>query len=226
MSTLPHMDSDERLPDELLPKVGDRASEGFLWVEVYSRAILPTRFGRFEVFVLRNSEDSYEHVALARGAVRGAAEVPVRLHSECLTGDVLGSLRCDCREQLEMAMATLGVSERGLLLYMRQEGRGIGLGNKVRAYALQEQGLDTFEANRHLGFDDDLREYAVAALVIRLFGPVSIQLATNNPRKIFGLRKHGVDVAGRQPLVASTNPHNSDYLRTKATKSGHLLPLA
>ncbi|MEK7703523.1 MAG: GTP cyclohydrolase II [Myxococcota bacterium] len=206
-----------------LPRTGDRLQMDDAWIEVYARAHLPTRLGVFELFVFRNSLDDKEHVALARGAVLGRHHVTVRLHSECLTGDVLGSLRCDCRDQLELAMGALGEANEGLLLYLRQEGRGIGLGNKIRAYALQERGLDTIEANEHLGFDGDLRDYRVAALILRLFGVASVQLVTNNPGKIDGLRSYGVHVAARAGLVAPTNPHNAQYLATKASRAGHLL---
>ncbi len=212
-------------PHPSLPAVGDRVAAGSVWAEVYARAALPTRFGEFHAIVFRAS-DGKEHVALVRGSVRGAAAVPTRLHSECLTGDALGSLRCDCRDQLEQSLAALGKLDRGVLLYLRQEGRGIGLGNKIRAYALQETGLDTFEANRHLGFDDDLRTYDVAALILRALGVASVQLATNNPRTIFGLRAAGIEVASRTPVIGPTNPHNHRYLRAKARKGGHLLPIA
>lgn len=204
-----------------LPEVGDRVEEDGQWVEVYSRAHLPTEFGDFEIFVLHTSTDDKEHVALVRGEVRDAADVHVRVHSECLTGDVLGSLRCDCREQLLRALGDLGRSQTGVLLYLRQEGRGIGLGNKVRAYALQQQGLDTFEANRHLGFDDDMRDFTVAALALKLLSVGSVRLVTNNPRKMFALRQGGVEVVSRVPVVGTPNEHNSAYLEAKSL-SGHL----
>lgn len=206
-----------------LPEVGARLEDGEVWVELYSRAQLPTRFGDFHILVFTNSQDNKEHVALVRGAVRGATQVPLRVHSECLTGDVLGSLRCDCRDQLELALRHFGEQPRGVLVYMRQEGRGIGLGNKIRAYALQETGLDTFQANEHLGFDADLRDYRVAALIIRLLGVESIELGTNNPRKVFGLKANGIEVAQRRPVIAEQNPHNRVYLASKA-KFGHILP--
>jgi GTP cyclohydrolase II len=209
--------------DDGLPAVGARFSRGAVWVEVFARAQLPTRFGDFVILVFKNSQDDKEHVVLVRGVVRDVESVPARLHSECLTGDALASLRCDCRDQLELAMAELGKSERGVFIYMRQEGRGIGLGNKIRAYALQEQGLDTFEANRHLGFEDDLRTYDVAALIVTALGLRSLRLVTNNPRKIAGLRAEGIAIAGQDPIVAIPNPHNTSYLRTKR-KSGHTLP--
>lgn len=221
MTSCPHTDD----PKNSWPKVGERTFFGSDFVEVYAHAKLPTAFGEFELFTFRNSIDTFEHVALVHGNVANKAEVPVRLHSECLTGDVFGSLRCDCREQLTHALTSLGKADYGMLLYMRQEGRGIGLGNKVRAYALQQQqGLDTVDANRHLGFDDDLRDYRVAAWILQIFAPKSVQILTNNPRKIFGLTSHGVNISGREPLVIDPNPHNVDYLRTKAEKSGHLLP--
>ena len=196
-----------------------------MWVELYSRAQMPSRFGDFDIYVFRSSQDDSEHVAMVRGFVRGGQDVLTRVHSQCLTGDVLGSLRCDCRDQLEMTLRQLGHTEQGILLYMRQEGRGIGLGNKIRAYALQQQGLDTFEANAHLGFDDDLRDYGVAALMLKMLGVGSVQLATNNPRKVFGLRSYGIAVTGRVPVVAPPNSHNAHYLRTKVRKSGHILPV-
>jgi GTP cyclohydrolase II len=225
MSSVPFDEvSAERVAPSHLPHVGTRLSNGAAWVEVYARANLPTRFGVFESVVFRAS-DGKEHVALVRGDVRDAHDLPTRLHSECLTGDALGSLRCDCRDQLEQSLTTVGGLARGLVLYLRQEGRGIGLGNKIRAYALQEAGLDTFEANRHLGFDDDLRTYDVAALMLRALGVRSLLLATNNPRKIFGLRHAGIEVTGRTPVIGPENPHNVRYLRTKARKDGHLLPV-
>ena len=204
------------------PEVGARLTDGGRWVEVFARAHLPTRHGAFEMWVCRCDTPGKEHVVLVRGEVAGRRRVMTRLHSECLTGDALGSLRCDCREQLEMSMAALGEAPEGILLYLRQEGRGIGLGQKIRAYALQEQGLDTFEANRCLGFEDDLRDWQVAAMLLRLLNVGSVVLLTNNPDKLAGLGAHGVQVAGRQALVVAANPHNRDYLRAKAARGGHL----
>jgi len=208
--------------------VGTKLSAGSTTVELYSSAKLPTRHGDFSVYVFRNNIDNLEHVALVRGEnLAGAENVPVRVHSECLTGDVLGSLRCDCRDQLEITLDLLGSEDKGILVYMRQEGRGIGLGNKIKAYALQqEEGLDTVDANKHLGFDDDLRDYTVAGLILKAFELKSIILATNNPLKVKGLEQVGVEVAKRLPVITQLNPHNADYLRTKARKSGHLLPLS
>ncbi len=195
-------------------------------VEVASEAELPSRFGRFRVVVFRNDVDGKEHLAMVHGDVSGEHDVPTRLHSECLTGDVMGSLRCDCREQLERALIDTGSSTRGVVLYLRQEGRGIGLTNKIRAYRLQEQGLDTVDANRALGFDDDERDYGVAAGMLRTLGIQSIRLMTNNPDKLRQLQDHGVDVRERVPHVVAPNAHNAAYLATKARRSGHLIGAA
>ncbi|MBS1111301.1 MAG: cyclohydrolase, partial [Anaeromyxobacteraceae bacterium] len=156
----------------------------------------------------------------------GAADVAVRLHSECLTGDVMGSLRCDCRDQLTEGLRALLREPRGVLLYLRQEGRGIGLINKIRAYALQQRGLDTVEANRALGFRDDERDYAVAAHMLRSLGVKSVRVVTNNPDKIRQLTQHGVEVSGRIPHVIPPNEFNRFYLETKARRSGHMIDLA
>jgi GTP cyclohydrolase II len=164
-----------------------------------------------------------EHLALLRGEVAGRSLVPVRVHSECLTGDALGSLRCDCRDQLTASLRTLGQMPYGALLYLRQEGRGIGLANKIRAYALQDQGHDTVEANRLLGFGDDERDYRVAAQMLQALRVKSIKLMTNNPAKLSGLREHGIHVAGRIAAVVPPNRHNAGYLATKQQRAGHWL---
>ncbi len=222
------MSSNSALTNDLrgLPEVGDVLEQDGLCVEVYARAPLPTSFGDFEIFVFRSNAEEKEHVAVVRGeTLSGHSPALVRVHSECLTGDVLGSLRCDCRDQLHVSLRLLGEEERGALLYMRQEGRGIGLGNKIRAYRLQqEEGLDTVEANEHLGFDDDLRDYRISVLMLKLLGADNIALVTNNPLKVEGLRRHGIRVERRLPLLCAVNTHNSDYLATKARKSGHFLP--
>lgn len=186
-------------------------------------AELPTRFGRFRIVGFWNNRDNKEHVAIVNGDVVGAEEVPMRVHSECLTGDALGSLRCDCRDQLEAALMKLGGLERGVLLYLRQEGRGIGLLNKVRAYALQDQGLDTVEANIALGFRDDERDYAIAAHMLSSLDVRSVKLLTNNPNKVKQLEEYGVRVAGRMPHVIPPNDFNRFYLETKAKRSGHFI---
>jgi GTP cyclohydrolase II len=160
---------------------------------------------------------------MVHGDVMGAEDVPTRLHSECLTGDVMGSLRCDCRDQLEAALRRLGSMPRGLLLYLRQEGRGIGLINKVRAYALQDRGLDTVDANIALGFRDDERDYSIAAHMLASLNVCSVRLMTNNPNKIRQLEQHGIRVSGRIPHVMPPNEHNLFYLQTKAARSGHFI---
>jgi GTP cyclohydrolase II len=190
-------------------------------VRVIAVAELPTRFGRYRIVAFWNNRDEKEHVALVRGDLIGAENVPTRLHSECLTGDAIGSLRCDCRDQLESALEKLGNEPRGLLLYLRQEGRGIGLVNKIRAYALQDKGLDTVEANLALGFRDDERDYAIAAHMIDSLNVRSVLLMTNNPRKIGALTQHGVKVERRLPHVIPPNGHNRFYLETKRDRSGH-----
>ncbi|MBK7367017.1 MAG: GTP cyclohydrolase II [Candidatus Eisenbacteria bacterium] len=192
-------------------------------VQLVSIADLPTRFGHFRAVAFTPDSQGKEHLAIVRGQVRGARSVPVRVHSECLTGDVIGSLRCDCRDQLEQALAHLGTLKEGVLLYLRQEGRGIGLTNKIRAYALQDDGHDTVEANHLLGFGDDERDYTVAADMLRALGVKSVKLMTNNPRKVTGLRERGITVAGRIPIVIAPNRHNAEYLRTKQRRSGHWL---
>jgi GTP cyclohydrolase II len=191
-------------------------------VELFSEAPLPTGRGLFRTVVFRDRRAGAEHVAMVMGDVRGHA-VPTRVHSECLTSEVLGSLKCDCRAQLDRALDFIAARGRGVLLYLRQEGRGIGLGNKIRAYALQAQGKDTYEANRLLGFPDDLRTYGVAADMLRLLGTRSVQLITNNPLKIDGLREAGVEVRRRIALPSPTNPHSVQYLRAKAERTGHLI---
>ena len=194
-------------------------------VELYAQAPLPTRHGLFRTLVFREKGTGKEHVVALKGEIRGHEGVPIRLHSECLTSEILGSLKCDCRDQLEHALELVGRSERGAVLYLRQEGRGIGLGNKIRAYELQSRGADTYEANRQLGFQDDLRRYDVAADILKQLGPASIDLITNNPLKIEGLEDEGIAVRRRIPSVASFNPHNIGYLRTKRERTGHLIEL-
>jgi 3,4-dihydroxy 2-butanone 4-phosphate synthase/GTP cyclohydrolase II len=184
-------------------------------------ASLPTRWGDFRISVFRF--DGTEVVALARGDLGGAEPVLVRLHSECLTGDVLGSLRCDCGDQLRASLAMIGAADRGVLLYLDHEGRGIGLFNKVRAYGLQDGGLDTVDANVELGLPIDARDYSAAASVLQELGIRSVRLMTNNPAKILGLEMHGVEVVERVPLETIPNEINAPYLRAKASRMGHLL---
>jgi GTP cyclohydrolase II len=192
-------------------------------VKIMGVADLPTRFGHFRIVAFWNNRDVKEHVAIVKGDILGAEDVPTRLHSECLTGDAIGSLRCDCRDQLEAALIEIEKLERGMVLYLRQEGRGIGLINKVRAYQLQDQGLDTVEANLALGFRDDERDYAIAAHMIRSLTVRSIQLMTNNPRKVQQLTDYGVTVTDRLPHLLPPNPYNRFYLETKKNRSGHYI---
>ncbi len=185
-------------------------------------ADLPTKFGFFQTHVFRHGE--HEHVALVMGDIRGRAELPVRMHSECITSEVFGSLKCDCKEQLDAALADVARRGAGAVLYLRQEGRGIGLANKIRAYDLQSRGADTVDANRMLGLPDDAREYHVAADMLAHFGVKSVQLMTNNPAKVSALAKLGVVVAGRLPLVIPPNPFSKSYLETKRERMAHELP--
>ena len=194
-------------------------------VRIAGIAELPSRFGDFHVVAFWNNHDQKEHAAFIHGDVCFNENVPVRVHSECLTGDAIGSLRCDCRDQLEAALKRISELGRGALLYMRQEGRGIGLVNKIRAYGLQDHGFDTVEANIALGFRDDEREYSAAAHMLDSLKVETIRLMTNNPRKIEDLTKHGIVVTERIAHVLPPNPYNQFYLETKALKSGHLIDL-
>ena len=187
-----------------------------------AKANLPTRHGTFQMSVYDTPEHE-EHVALTLGAIDDGGPVLVRAHSECLTGDVFGSARCDCGEQLDDSLRFLQERGRGVLLYLRQEGRGIGLANKISAYALQEHGLDTVEANLALGLPEDMRDYRVAAEMLLDLGVRRARLLTNNPAKIEGLERHGVEVVERVPIRVPPNPSNLAYLRTKREKMGHLL---
>jgi GTP cyclohydrolase II len=206
---------------------------GAEWV---AKATLPTRHGNFETHVFRSHPEAHagheslssEHVALVYGdlsGLRGRADVLVRVHSECMTGEVFGSLKCDCKEQLEAAMTAVARAGSGAILYLRQEGRGIGLANKIRAYALQSHGHDTVDANRLLGLPDDARTYEVARDMLAHFGITGVRLLTNNPAKLNALRKLGVDVVGRVPVVVPPNQHSTRYLEAKRIRMEHDLPL-
>jgi 3,4-dihydroxy 2-butanone 4-phosphate synthase / GTP cyclohydrolase II len=186
-----------------------------------ARSRIQTPVGEFEAIAYRSEVDPYEHVALVRGDVAGDDPVIVRIHSQCLTGDVFGSLRCDCGDQLQEAFIQIAREGRGVLIYLRQEGRGIGLGNKIRAYALQDKGRDTVQANLDLGFKEDLRDYGIAAQMLREIGVSKVRLLTNNPRKIAGLARYGIQVLERIALESTPHDDNIEYLRTKREKLGH-----
>jgi GTP cyclohydrolase II len=187
-----------------------------------ARAHLPTTHGDFDIVGFYEPSTGKEHTAIVKGDVSGRRDIPLRVHSQCHTGDVMGSLRCDCQAQLEAALEFIGKQEAGVVLYLIQEGRGIGLLNKIKAYQLQDLGLDTIEANVYLGFEPDARRYAVAARMIGLLGLESIALMTNNPEKIQGLEREGVTVTRRIPVVIPENPHSKSYLETKKKHMGHL----
>lgn len=184
---------------------------------------MPTEHGEFNLHLYRSKLDESHHVALVKGDVAGAENVLVRVHSECLTGDVFGSCRCDCGPQLHQAMRQVAEAGQGVVLYMRQEGRGIGLPAKIKAYKLQEKGYDTVQANLKLGFGMDLREYGLGAQILTDLGLRTIRLLTNNPRKLVGLEGHGLEITERVPIRVKANPHNKKYLETKKMKMGHLI---
>jgi len=190
-----------------------------------AEASLPTRYGEFVAIAYRSITDPDEHVALVKGDISGEEPVLVRVHSECLTGDIFGSMRCDCGDQIALAMKAIANEGKGVFLYMRQEGRGIGLHNKLRAYALQDQGMDTVEANESLGFPADLRDYGIGAQILVDLGLKDIRLLTNNPKKVVGLEGYGLKVVETLPLIATPNPINIHYLETKQKKMGHLLDM-
>ena len=192
-------------------------------VYLAASAELPTRFGNFKMFGFYDEKNSKEHTALVRGNIQGQLDVPVRVHSQCHTGDVWGSLRCDCRDQLEAAIEYIGERDYGAVVYMKQEGRGIGLINKIKAYQLQDLGLNTIEANHYLGYPAEARDYSVAARIIELLGIQSVALLSNNPDKIAGLEAEGVEISRRIPIVIKANLHNQGYLATKKSEMGHLL---
>jgi GTP cyclohydrolase II len=213
--------------DDILKAEADHECAGVgekqVCVKIVAIADLPSRFGRFQVVAFWNNRDGKEHLAIMHGNPMGREDVPTRVHSECLTGDALGSLRCDCRDQLEAALRTIAGHEYGLVLYLRQEGRGIGLLNKLRAYGLQDRGLDTVEANIALGFRDDEREYSIAGHMLNSLRVRSIRLLTNNPKKVEELQRFGVRISDRLPHVIPPNEYNRFYLETKRDKSGHIL---
>lgn len=195
------------------------------FVHKAAETVLPTRFGEFKAFAFVNDIDEYEHLALVKGEINPDEEIMVRVHSECLTGDVFGSYRCDCGEQLEKAMQIIQETGSGIILYLQQEGRGIGLANKLKAYALQDRGLDTVEANEELGFAPDLRNYGVGAQILVALGVHKMRLLTNNPKKIVGLEGYGLEVTGRVPIEIEPREENKKYLLTKCQKLGHLMSI-
>jgi 3,4-dihydroxy 2-butanone 4-phosphate synthase / GTP cyclohydrolase II len=190
-----------------------------------AEATLPTPHGEWRIIAYHNDVDQFEHVAMVKGQIEGVDDVLVRMHSECLTGDVFHSLRCDCGEQLNAAMRKIDEEGRGAIVYLRQEGRGIGLVNKLRAYNLQDQGMDTVEANEKLGFRPDLRDYGIGAQILLDLGLRKIRILTNNPKKIVGIDGYGLSVTEQVPLGVKPNPHNTGYLRAKRDKMGHLFPV-
>jgi 3,4-dihydroxy 2-butanone 4-phosphate synthase/GTP cyclohydrolase II len=192
-------------------------------IERVAEARLPTKYGEFTAIAYKSSVDVGEHIALTMGKWEADEPILVRIHSECLTGDVFGSLRCDCGEQIELALKILSREGKGVFLYMRQEGRGIGLHNKIKAYSLQDNGLDTVDANRKLGFEPDLRHYGIGAQILQDLGIGKLRLLTNNPRKIVGLSGFGLEIMERVPVEASVNDENRQYLRTKRSRMGHIL---
>lgn len=209
--------------DEFCKEERRSAGDDGICVQLVATANLPTRYGNFTIAGFYDTGRKKEHIALIKGCVRDHEECVVRIHSECHTGDIFGSLKCDCRDQLEASLDYISKKPCGVLIYLKQEGRGIGLLNKIKAYKLQDLGLDTVEANEFLGFPDDLREYSVAAKIIQILGIKSIALFTNNPEKIKGLQKEGINVVKRIPLIVKPNTYNRLYLRTKKKKMGHLL---
>ena len=222
-SELAQMAEKWRIPFLTIKDLQDYRKRHEKLVEQVTKTDMPTRYGHFTAYGYINKLNGEHHVALVKGAVGDGENLLCRVHSECLTGDTFGSLRCDCGQQLHAAMRQIEEEGRGILLYMRQEGRGIGLINKLRAYELQEQGMDTLEANLALGFKGDEREYYIGAQILRDLGAKTLRLLTNNPDKVYQLQDFGMEILERVPIQAPANPHDIRYLRTKKNRMGHLL---
>ena len=217
------MTGDPQFNDDIQQKRAGKNSEDSGQVRMVASSSLPTRFGNFTLWGFRSSIDNEEYSVISRGNILNAAHCPVRLHSCCHTGDVLSSLRCDCQQQLHAAQRYIQRHNCGLIVHLPQEGRGIGLINKIKTYHLQDLGLDTAEANEYLGFAIDERDYTIASQILRWFQPRSVRVMTNNPEKIICLQQHGITVSGRISLRVRTTRHNRDYLRTKRAKFKHVL---
>jgi len=226
MARLPQLEALAKKFDLKIVSVADLIAYRYRHERLVTRvaeAKLPTQFGNFRVIAYKSSTDADEHLAMVMGDVATDEPVLVRVHSQCLTGDVFHSLRCDCGEQIEMAMKRIAEEGRGVVLYMRQEGRGIGIHNKIKAYALQDKGMDTVEANLSLGFKADPRDYGIGAQILADLGVRNMRLMTNNPKKMSGLESYGLNIVEQLPITTQPNPHNRRYLQTKQKKLGHLL---